>query len=167
MSLPAKRFDVPMQSGKNYQMTMDSKELDSFLVLQDKTGKELAFHDADSGGELNSLLHYTPATDDIYTVFAASLRRTGSFRLRIVETDFRNDDSREKLAKRQANAAVALLRLKQEERVWPLLARSQEPDDPRVRSYLIHRFGPLGAEAAAIIKRLEEEKDITIRRASS
>jgi hypothetical protein len=61
--------------------------------------------------------------------------------------------------------AVALLRLRQEEIVWPLLARSQEPDDPRVRSYLMHRFGPLGADAAAIINRLEEEKDVTVRRA--
>ena len=105
----------------------------------------------------------TPAADDIYTVFAASFKGTGSFQLKIVEMIV--DDPREKLAKRQANAAVALLRLKQEEKVWPLLARGQEPDDPRVRSYLIHRFGPLGAEAAAIIKRLEEEKDITVRRA--
>ena len=56
--MPAKRFEVPLQSGKNYQLTMDSKELDSFLVLQDKTGKELAYDD-DSGGELNAWLHYT------------------------------------------------------------------------------------------------------------
>jgi formylglycine-generating enzyme required for sulfatase activity len=34
-----------------------------------------------------------------------------------------------------------------------------------VRSYLIHRLSPLGADAGAIIKNLEEEPDITIRRA--
>jgi formylglycine-generating enzyme required for sulfatase activity len=34
-----------------------------------------------------------------------------------------------------------------------------------VRSYLIHRLAPLGADAGAILKRLEEEPDITIRRA--
>ena len=34
-----------------------------------------------------------------------------------------------------------------------------------MRSYLIHRFGPLGADAAAIVKRLDEEPDLTIRRA--
>jgi formylglycine-generating enzyme required for sulfatase activity len=45
------------------------------------------------------------------------------------------------------------------------LKRAKEPDDPRVRSYLIHRFGPLGADAETIIKRLDEEPDITIRRA--
>ena len=70
-----------------------------------------------------------------------------------------SDDKREKLAKRQANAAVALLKMNQPEKVWPLLKHSP---DPRVRSYLIHRLGPLGADAKAIIKRLDEEPDITI-----
>jgi hypothetical protein len=75
-----------------------------------------------------------------------------------------SDDKREKLAKRQMNAAVALLCLGQPEKVWPLLKRSP-PDDPRVRSYLIHRLGPLGADVGAILKRLDEEQDTTIRRA--
>jgi eukaryotic-like serine/threonine-protein kinase len=73
-----------------------------------------------------------------------------------------SDERREKLAKRQANAAVALLRLGQPDKVWSLLKHTP---DPRVRSYLIHRLSPLGADAGAIIKRLEEEPDITIRRA--
>ena len=73
-----------------------------------------------------------------------------------------SDDKRETLAKRQANAAVALLRMSQPEKVWPLLKHSP---DPRVRSYLIHRLGPLGADAGAIVKRLDEESDLTIRRA--
>jgi serine/threonine protein kinase/formylglycine-generating enzyme required for sulfatase activity len=73
-----------------------------------------------------------------------------------------SDERRETLAKRQANAAVALLRLGQADKVWPLLKHS---DDPRVRSYLIHRLSPLGADSGAIIKRLDEERDITIRRA--
>jgi serine/threonine protein kinase/formylglycine-generating enzyme required for sulfatase activity len=74
------------------------------------------------------------------------------------------DEKREKLAKRQANAAVALLRLGQPGKVWPLLKRNP-PDDPRVRSYLIHRLSRGGADARTIIKRLEEEPDVTIRRA--
>ena len=162
LMLPSKRFAVQLQSGKTYVLMMTSKELDSFLVLRDKTGIDLAFDD-DSGGESNASLLYTPSADDIYTVFAAALDVTGSFQLKIIELIA--DDPREKLAKRQTNAAVALLRLKQEDKVWPLLARSQEPDDPGVRSCLIHRFGPLGVEAAAIINRLEEEKDVTVRRA--
>jgi eukaryotic-like serine/threonine-protein kinase len=76
-----------------------------------------------------------------------------------------SDERREKLAKRQANAAVALLRMNHAEKVWPLLKRSDKPDDPRVRSYLIHCFGPMGADAAVLVKLLEEEPDVTIRRA--
>ena len=75
-----------------------------------------------------------------------------------------SDENREKLAKRQANAAVALLKMNRPEKVWPLLKRTP-PDDPRVRSYLIHRLSPLGADSGAILKRLDEEPDVTIRRA--
>ena len=73
-----------------------------------------------------------------------------------------SDDKREALAKRQANAAVALLRINQPAKVWPLLKHSP---DPRVRSYLIHRLGPMGADAGAIVKQLDMESDLTIRRA--
>jgi serine/threonine protein kinase/formylglycine-generating enzyme required for sulfatase activity len=73
-----------------------------------------------------------------------------------------DDDAREKLAKRQANAAVALLRMNQPEKAWPVLKHGP---DPRARSYLIDRLYPLGADAGAIVKRLHEEPDITIRRA--
>jgi formylglycine-generating enzyme required for sulfatase activity len=72
------------------------------------------------------------------------------------------DDLKESLAKRQANAAVALLKMGRPEKVWPLLKHTP---DPRVRSYLVHRFGPLGADPEALCKRLEEEPDLSIRRA--
>ncbi len=72
------------------------------------------------------------------------------------------DEAKEKLAKRQANAAVALLKMNQPTKVWPLLKHSP---DPRVRSYLIHRLGPLGTDAKAIVERLATEPDVTIRRA--
>ena len=52
--------------------------------------------------------------------------------------------------------------MSQPEKVWPLLKHSP---DPRLRSYLIHRLSPMGADAEALIKRLHEEPDITIRRA--
>src|SRR5579883_1368295 len=76
--------------------------------------------------------------------------------------DIGEETAKEKLAKRQANAAVALLRLDPSANVWRLLKHSE---DPIVRSYLIHRLGPMGIEAGTIIKRLHEERDITIRRA--
>src|SRR5262249_16209601 len=72
------------------------------------------------------------------------------------------EDAKEKLAKRQANAAAVLLKMGKPEKVWPLLKHSP---DPRTRTYLIHRFGPLAVDAKAIVMRLEEEPDVTIRRA--
>jgi hypothetical protein len=45
-------------------------------------------------------------------------------------------------------------------KVWPLL---KDGPDPRVRSYLTHRLGPLGADAKLIVNRLDEEPDVTIR----
>ena len=72
------------------------------------------------------------------------------------------DASKEQLALQQAAAATALLRLNAPDRVWPLLKHSP---DPRTRSYLIHRLGPFSVSADTIIQRLNEESDITIRRA--
>jgi eukaryotic-like serine/threonine-protein kinase len=69
---------------------------------------------------------------------------------------------KERLAKRQANAAVALLRMDRAEKVWSLL---KHIPDPTVRSYLIHRLSPLGADPRAIIRRLDEEQEVSIRRA--
>ena len=69
---------------------------------------------------------------------------------------------KERLAKRQASAAVALLRLDRPERVWPLL---KHRPDPRVRSYLIHRLSPLGADPHSLWRRFEAEADESARRA--
>jgi formylglycine-generating enzyme required for sulfatase activity len=69
---------------------------------------------------------------------------------------------KERLAQRQANAAVALLRLGRPEAVWPLLIHRP---DPRVRSYLIHRLAPLRADPRVLIKRLDTEPDVSARRA--
>jgi formylglycine-generating enzyme required for sulfatase activity/tRNA A-37 threonylcarbamoyl transferase component Bud32 len=85
---------------------------------------------------------------------------TGEVDRRVPEEATASD--KERLAKRQANAAVALLRMGHAEKVWPLLKHSP---DPTVRSYLIHRLGPLGADAGAIVEQLGREGDVTIQRA--
>jgi formylglycine-generating enzyme required for sulfatase activity len=72
------------------------------------------------------------------------------------------EEAKEKLAKRQANAAVALLRMGRPDKVWPLLRHG---DDPRVRSYVIHRVGPSKVDVKALFDRLETEPEIPIRRA--
>ncbi|HKI32519.1 MAG TPA: SUMF1/EgtB/PvdO family nonheme iron enzyme [Gemmataceae bacterium] len=73
-------------------------------------------------------------------------------------------EARLALARRQANAAVALAALGRWEKVAPLLRHGP---DPTLRSYLIDRLGPGGAEARAVIDRLslEREPDVSARRA--
>jgi formylglycine-generating enzyme required for sulfatase activity len=127
----------------------------------------LADYAGDQPGVLADLL--LDADDKQFTVLYPKLHEKGEggLTLLLAQLDRKlpanaREDAREKLARQQANAAVALLRMGQPERVWPLLAHSP---DPRRRSYLIHRLGPLGADPGTIIKRLDEEPDATIRRA--
>jgi formylglycine-generating enzyme required for sulfatase activity len=71
------------------------------------------------------------------------------------------EEAKDRLAKRQANAAMALLRLGRAEKVWPLL---QHRPDPRTRSYLIHRFRPLGADPGRILAQLDAQSNESVRR---
>ncbi len=73
-----------------------------------------------------------------------------------------SEEAKETLGRRQANVAVALLKLGAAEPVWKLLKHSP---DPRARSYVIHWLGPLGADPRTIVQRFDEENDVTIRRA--
>lgn len=72
------------------------------------------------------------------------------------------DDDKEKLAKHKANAAAALLHMDRPQKVWPLL---KQTPDPRARSYLIHRLAPLGVNPKSVIGHLEDEKEVSVRRA--
>ncbi len=73
-----------------------------------------------------------------------------------------NEAEKERLAIRQANAAVVLVRLGAAEKVWPLLKASP---DPSVRSYIVNWLSPRGGDPHAILERWEIEPDVTIRRA--
>jgi formylglycine-generating enzyme required for sulfatase activity len=142
---------------------MDSPEIDSALLVLDRWFDEPVAFDDDSGGGQNALLEYTAPRDDTYTILAGAinLKKSGPFVLAVLEKAA-GDDPREALAKRQANAAVALLRMNRPEQVWPLLKHSP---DPRVRSYLLDRLARWGADAGGLVKRLDEEPDVTARRA--
>jgi serine/threonine protein kinase/formylglycine-generating enzyme required for sulfatase activity/tetratricopeptide (TPR) repeat protein len=67
----------------------------------------------------------------------------------------------DRLANRQANAAVALIRLGLGGSAWPLLA---DRPDPRLASAILHRLSPAGVDPATVIERLSEEPDPGIRR---
>src|SRR5262249_34091043 len=60
---------------------------------------------------------------------------------------------REKRAKQQANAAIALLKMSRPDKIWGLLEPSR---DPRARSYFIHRLATLGADLKTLEHRLTE-----------
>ncbi|MGE3804714.1 MAG: SUMF1/EgtB/PvdO family nonheme iron enzyme, partial [Gemmataceae bacterium] len=71
-------------------------------------------------------------------------------------------DAKEQLARRQANAAIALIRFGEAVSVDRLL---QYRGDPRTRSYLIDRIGPFGVKPGAIIAQLDKQPEPSVRRA--
>jgi formylglycine-generating enzyme required for sulfatase activity/tRNA A-37 threonylcarbamoyl transferase component Bud32 len=70
--------------------------------------------------------------------------------------------ARDRLARRQARAGVVLFQLGQTEPVWPLLRHSA---DPSRRSYLLHALGWLRSDPGPLLRRLETETDVSVRRA--
>jgi formylglycine-generating enzyme required for sulfatase activity len=73
-----------------------------------------------------------------------------------------SEADKEKLARRQARAAIILFRLGSPAVVWELLRLSP---DPRVRSYIIHLLAPFGADPQVLAARLKGEQDQSVRRA--
>jgi hypothetical protein len=69
------------------------------------------------------------------------------------------EEVKDQLARRQARAAAALLRLGHGDEVWPLLRHSA---DPRLRSFLVNWLNPLGVDPKA----LAAELDALVRRGS-
>jgi formylglycine-generating enzyme required for sulfatase activity/tRNA A-37 threonylcarbamoyl transferase component Bud32 len=69
---------------------------------------------------------------------------------------------REALAQRQSGAGLALARLGQVERVYPLLKHSPYPE---ARTRLILRLGPNGVDAATLVAWLGQKMDVSTRRA--
>ena len=69
---------------------------------------------------------------------------------------------KERIAKRQANAAVALLKLGSTKAVWPILKHAP---DPRTRSYVIDWAAKLDVDPQVFIRRFSVEQDASIRRA--
>ena len=62
-----------------------------------------------------------------------------------------SEETKDRLAERQARAAVALVRMNKAEEVWPLLQHSA---DPRLRSFIVNWLYPLGADPKLIAAEL-------------
>jgi formylglycine-generating enzyme required for sulfatase activity/serine/threonine protein kinase len=72
------------------------------------------------------------------------------------------DEHKDRLAFRQANAAVTLLHLGESQRVWPLLKHTP---DPSRRTYLSHHLGRYGVDVRVVVDQLKKETDVSARRA--
>lgn len=70
--------------------------------------------------------------------------------------------ARDELARRQAQAAVALLQLGEAARVWGLLRLT---GDPSLRTYLFHAIGRLRTNPQVLLHQLESETDVSVLRA--
>jgi hypothetical protein len=82
---PCKVFAVDFKSGKTYKIDMVSKEIDSYLRLEDPSGKELA-KDDDSGGLVNARINFHCPMDGAYKVICTTFGGgTGAFTLTIQE----------------------------------------------------------------------------------
>jgi serine/threonine protein kinase/formylglycine-generating enzyme required for sulfatase activity len=92
------------------------------------------------------------------TLFPIAARRAEEvvrlFQAEIVRmTDEKADETdKDRLAVRQARAAVSLIRMGKADQVWPLLKYSA---DPRLRSFILNWLKPLGADPRVIVARLE------------
>jgi formylglycine-generating enzyme required for sulfatase activity len=63
------------------------------------------------------------------------------------------EDVKDRLAERQARAAIALLRMGKAEEIWSLLRHSA---DPRLRSFVVNWLNPLGADPKLIAADLDQ-----------
>lgn len=83
-------------------------------------------------------------------------------RLSFIQPDNSPVEVRSRSARKQANAAIILLKHRQPDHVWKLLQRTS---DPTARSYVVHRLHALGAKPESLLDRLETEPDVSARRA--
>jgi hypothetical protein len=73
---PHKVHEFKMKSGSTYIIDMKSRQLDSFLRLEDSTGKQLAMDD-DSGGFPDARIVHKATKDDTFRIIATSFDGKG------------------------------------------------------------------------------------------
>jgi formylglycine-generating enzyme required for sulfatase activity len=117
----------------------------------------LADYASDKPEMLSDLL--MDATSEQYAILFPKAQAQGQPVLASLESELAKkaspeakDDEKDRLAQRQAKAAVALVRLGRPENVWPLLRHSP---DPSVRSYIVNWLKLLGADPKALMAKPE------------
>ena len=123
-------------------------------------------HGSDPGQERR---RWTDLLAGNFRPVAISVRRSGSDGALVVASSWTipvvAPATIDQLAKRQANAGVALARLGDWKIVDELLARRE---DPTVRSWLIHKFGPLQVDAEELVQRWDARggQEVSVRQAA-
>jgi len=79
-----KVYPVRMEAGRTYIIDQVSKEFDSYLRLEDSTGKEL-HRDDDGGGALNARIVFACKTGGNYNIIATALSGMGRYTLSVRE----------------------------------------------------------------------------------
>ncbi len=79
-----KVFPVELEADKTYQFDLRSRDFDTYLRLEDNTGRQVAFND-DANGRLDSQIVFTPQQGGKYRVVATTFRdgATGAFVLNV------------------------------------------------------------------------------------
>jgi formylglycine-generating enzyme required for sulfatase activity len=93
-------------------------------------------------------------TDKVLSVLEAELGRNSN-----TETPL-DEVAKDRLAERQARAAVALVRMGKADAVWPFLQHSA---DPRLRSFIVNWLNPLGADANSIVAEFSRPDSLATR----
>jgi serine protease Do len=84
-SSACKTYTAKLAKGKTYQIDMMSKQIDSYLRLEDSNGKQLA-QDDDSGDSLDARIIFTAPDDGVYRIIATTfVGGTGPFTLLVKE----------------------------------------------------------------------------------
>src|ERR1051325_3644021 len=83
---PARRFPITLLKGKRYQIDLKSKDFDSFLRLEDSTGKQFPFNDAAALATFDARIVYqVDSTGDYKVVVASRDKKTGKFTISVIE----------------------------------------------------------------------------------
>jgi formylglycine-generating enzyme required for sulfatase activity len=144
------------------------RDLPAFAALM-KAGRRDRFYPAvwagDSPFESSPLFGLDPATHlercrelaaEGYRMAAVSVARTSTegppLACSVWHRPVISEEARDRLAERQARAAIALFRIGKLGEVMPLLRHSA---DPRLRSFIINWLSPLGADAAVLATALD------------
>ena len=166
-AVPALRHDLD-EAAKNRQDDKDEEQKSRDNRTQLRASLALLPGDESQTEFLYGCLIAAPP-DEVDTIRRALLARERQLPVGTLEARLDGDasgdpgDAKNRLfTERKAHAAMALLLLKQADKVWPLFKNA--PDET-VRSYLIHWSRPLGVDPQIVAERFFKETDAGARSA--